>query len=570
MSGEGEGVRVRKRSSVGSVAGGGAGGMFHSGSGEDMKRTTRAASKRAAIDDAARAAFPSSGAQQAKKRAALANMSNTNNNNASLPSSRNSSPDLAVKKRAALANLSNHNTSIPGVRNSLQGAKANASTIGAAGKSKALGAVVPSRNGDPDSTTATKREKAAVAAPEKSLKATLPVVSAAVEERENRENVPPSLRGNVDSVSSGRHGVDVVVKVSNATANTMVVAPPAAEGRKPANAQSDIASLERKTLENLYISRNSKVNLRQGQQPDWSVSSQAGQDLVWPNGRESFTDIDCDHTDPQMCSIYAVDIYQHLRMQEVKRRPTTEFMEGLQQDINPSMRGILVDWLVEVAEEYKLVPDTLYLTVSYIDRFLSKNVVNRQRLQLLGVSCMLIAAKYEEICAPQVEEFCYITDNTYAREEVLEMERRVLTNLHFELTTPTTKSFLRRFIRASQAGTPELQLEFLGNYLAELTLVEYTFLHYLPSMVAASAVFVARLTIYGTSNPWTSTLRHYTGYRAADLKECVKEIHELQCNTRNCTLPAIREKYSQHKFKCVATLTAAGKIPLQCFEDDES
>lgn len=108
---------------------------------------------------------------------------------------------------------------------------------------------------------------------------------------------------------------------------------------------------------------------------------------------------------------------------QLKRRPATDFMESMQQDINSSMRGILIDWLVEVgisvcsshpfliyghepssdvglmpsaipqvAEEYKLVPDTLYLTVSYIDRFLSTNLVNRQRLQLLGVSCMLIAA----------------------------------------------------------------------------------------------------------------------------------------------------------------------------------
>jgi cyclin A len=70
-------------------------------------------------------------------------------------------------------------------------------------------------------------------------------------------------------------------------------------------------------------------------------------------------------------------------------------------------------------------------------------------LQLLGVSSMLIAAKYEEICTPQQEEFCYITDNTYQWEEVLEMERKVLRELKFELTTPTTKSFLRRFIRAA-------------------------------------------------------------------------------------------------------------------------
>ena len=75
-----------------------------------------------------------------------------------------------------------------------------------------------------------------------------------------------------------------------------------------------------------------------------------------------------------------------------KRRPLPDYIEKVQKDVSPNMRGILVDWLVEVAEEYKLVSDTLYLTVSYVDRFLSFNVLSRQRLQLLGVSAMLIAS----------------------------------------------------------------------------------------------------------------------------------------------------------------------------------
>ena len=68
------------------------------------------------------------------------------------------------------------------------------------------------------------------------------------------------------------------------------------------------------------------------------------------------------------------------------------YIEKVQKDVTVNMRGVLVDWLVEVAEEYKLLSDTLYLTISYIDRFLSVNLTNRQRLQLLGVSSMLIAS----------------------------------------------------------------------------------------------------------------------------------------------------------------------------------
>lgn len=74
------------------------------------------------------------------------------------------------------------------------------------------------------------------------------------------------------------------------------------------------------------------------------------------------------------------------------RRPLPDYIQKVQRDVNANMRGVLVDWLVEVAEEYKLVSDTLYFSVSYIDRFLSLNPLSRQRLQLLGVSSMLIAS----------------------------------------------------------------------------------------------------------------------------------------------------------------------------------
>ena len=121
-------------------------------------------------------------------------------------------------------------------------------------------------------------------------------------------------------------------------------------------------------------------------------------------------------------------------MRENEASSSAAYMEdGTQQDINSQMRSILVDWLVEVAEEYKLVSDTLYLSVNYIDRVLSKFQVQRSRLQLVGVSCMLVAAKYEEIYAPQVDEFVYITDNTYTRNEVIQMERKILDLLGFEL-----------------------------------------------------------------------------------------------------------------------------------------
>ncbi|XP_028802371.1 cyclin-A2-1-like [Neltuma alba] len=275
-------------------------------------------------------------------------------------------------------------------------------------------------------------------------------------------------------------------------------------------------------------------------------------------------DIDSELKDSQVWSLYAPDIYNNIRVTELERRPSTDYMEKLQQDINPNMRGILIDWLVEVSEEYRLVPDTLYLTVNLIDRFLSISLTTKQKLQLVGVACMLIASKYEEICAPRVEDFCFITDNTYTRDEVLKMESEVLNLLHFQLSVPTTKTFLRRYIQVAQCSykLPCVELEFLANYLAELTLVEYSFLKFLPSLVAASAIFLARWTLNQSEHPWSPTLEHYTSYKTPQLKASVLALEDLQLNTKSCSLNAIREKYRLQKFKRVAALSAKSVLPL--------
>ncbi|KAJ8762605.1 hypothetical protein K2173_008044 [Erythroxylum novogranatense] len=275
--------------------------------------------------------------------------------------------------------------------------------------------------------------------------------------------------------------------------------------------------------------------------------------------------------DPQMCESYVSDIYDYLHKMEVdpKRRPLPDYIEKVQIDVTPNMRGILMDWLVEVAEEYKLVSDTLYLTVNYIDRFLSLKALNRQKLQLLGVSSMLIASKYEEITPPNVEDFCYITDNTYTKQEVVKMESDILKTLKFELGNPTLKTFLRRFTRIAQEDceNASLQLEFLGYYLAELSLLDYNCVKILPSLVAASVIFVGRYILRPKKHPWNAVLQQHTRYKPADLKECVLIIHDLYLSRRGSGLQAVREKYKQHKFKFVASMPSPPEIPAAAFED---
>lgn len=97
------------------------------------------------------------------------------------------------------------------------------------------------------------------------------------------------------------------------------------------------------------------------------------------------------------------------------------------------MREILVDWLIEVHYKFKMVPETLYLTVNLIDRYLSLKTIRKDRLQLLGVTAMLVACKYEEIYPPTVKDFVYITDKAYSKEEILHMESTILVALDFEI-----------------------------------------------------------------------------------------------------------------------------------------
>ncbi|CAM0145521.1 unnamed protein product [Urochloa decumbens] len=356
-------------------------------------------------------------------------------------------------------------------------------------------------------------------------------------------------------VSPGRSGDSVSVDETMSTCDSMK----SPDIEYIDNGDSSIlASLQRRANEHLRISDDRDV-----EENKWKKNAPAPMEI------DRICDVDNDFEDPQLCPTLASDIYMHLREAETKKRPSTDFMETIQKDVNPSMRAILVDWLVEVAEEYRLVPDTLYLTVNYIDRYLSGNEINRQRLQLLGVACMLIAAKYEEICAPQVEEFCYITDNTYFRDEVLEMEASVLNYLKFEMTAPTAKCFLRRFARAAQAcdEDPALHLEFLANYITELSLLEYSLLSYPPSLIAASAIFLAKFVLQPTKYPWNSTLCHYTQYKASELCNCVKALHRLFSVGTGSNLPAIREKYSQHKYKFVAKKQCPTSIPTEFFRD---
>lgn len=255
---------------------------------------------------------------------------------------------------------------------------------------------------------------------------------------------------------------------------------------------------------------------------------------------------------------YAAEIHTYLREMEEKTRPKAGYMKK-QPDITTSMRAILVDWLVEVGEEYKLQNETLYLAVNYIDRFLSSMSVLRGKLQLVGTAAMLLASKFEEIYPPEVAEFVYITDDTYTKKQVLRMEHLVLKVLSFDLAAPTINQFLTQYVLNHSVSK---QVESLAMYLSELSLVDSEpFLKYLPSQTAAAAYILANHTVTGGS--WPKSLTEMSGYSLEDLMPCVEDLHKTYLNAPQHAQQSIREKYKGPKYHEVSLIEAPSKLLLK-------
>lgn len=255
---------------------------------------------------------------------------------------------------------------------------------------------------------------------------------------------------------------------------------------------------------------------------------------------------------------YADEIHTYLREMELKTRPKACYMKK-QPDITNSMRAILVDWLVEVGEEYKLQNETLYLAVNYIDRFLSSMSVLRGKLQLVGTAAMLLASKFEEIYPPEVAEFVYITDDTYTKKQVLKMEHLVLKVLSFDLAAPTINQFLTHYILNHSVTK---QVESLAMYLGELSLVDSDpFLKYLPSQMASAAYIVANHTVTGGS--WPKSLIEKTGYTLEDLMPCIEDLHKTYLNAAQHAQQSVREKYRGSKYHEVSAIEAPAKLLLK-------
>ena len=216
----------------------------------------------------------------------------------------------------------------------------------------------------------------------------------------------------------------------------------------------------------------------------------------------------------------------------------------------------MVDWLVETHQRFNYEPETLYLTVSLLDRYLAlnsgSNSIKRDDLGLAATAAFFIATKYEEVNPTEAPILIAITEPLMNGHTTLrEMEQRMLRSLDFRITVPTIHTFLVRYLRVSHA---DQEVASLACYIAEQCLQEYSMLKYLPSTIASCAVYLARKN--QNRNPWSATLFKYTDYTESALRPCLQDMSTIL--TAKSNLQAVKKKYGSQKYGGVANMTLEG------------
>lgn len=256
---------------------------------------------------------------------------------------------------------------------------------------------------------------------------------------------------------------------------------------------------------------------------------------------------DDDTYDIMMVSEDSKHIFKYMRKLELQFSPNPNYME-LQPHLKWSFRATLLDWLVKVHLRFQLLPETLYLTVNLIDRFLSLKVVTLNKFQLVGATALFIAAKYEEINCPTLNDIIYVLDGLYEKQEILDAERFMINSLEYEIGWPGPMSFLRRI---SKADDYEYNIRTLAKYLLEITIMDLSLAGAPASWLATGAYYLSKIIL--GDNSWSPKHVYYSEFTKDQLIPLVSVIID-NCKDPMTTHEAICEKYSSRRYQRSATL----------------
>ena len=280
---------------------------------------------------------------------------------------------------------------------------------------------------------------------------------------------------------------------------------------------------------------------------------------------------------PQYCDEYEQEILEHMIKSESLHQPNKDYMK-LQDSISEKMRAILIDWIIEVHFQFKLLPETLFITINIVDRYLSETKIKKEQLQLIGVTALLIACKYEEVLTPEIRDLEFITDNSFKKREILDTEHSILSSLQFSLTVITPTILLGRFADKIKKSYGDSQpnetlllwntLIFLAKYIIELQLAEYRMLQYTPSLLAAGSLYLSLKMMRALDKKkkqllpdWPSEMNKLIGRTEKDVRECAKDLCVILQNAEHSSLQAARKKYMLQEYQRVSLINVPDSGP---------
>ena len=280
--------------------------------------------------------------------------------------------------------------------------------------------------------------------------------------------------------------------------------------------------------------------------------------------------------------------FKFISKKDEETRPDPTYLERHgskqlpQEYINANMRSICCGWIVELSLEFNFQQETLMLAIRIFDRYLSLSTqpVSRKVLQLVAISSMLLASKMEEVVHPSVKDFSKMSADTFSPTDVKRMEVILLQTLEYRIHSPSIGSYVNIIREATQLRESTY---WMSCYLIELCSLHYQFLEFSPSLVACSAVYVARKlcsrnmplkesrhkgsgnTRRGSSSSspkeelfgWTKQLECLTGYASSQLQVCaglVTKLHAQACEQGGVDSPLtpLKDKYRMHSRSCVS------------------
>jgi hypothetical protein len=255
---------------------------------------------------------------------------------------------------------------------------------------------------------------------------------------------------------------------------------------------------------------------------------------------------------------YEEDILEFLKAKEKSVRISTGFPK--QSEITEAMRTILLDWISEVCEEYHLTNISFHLAISIIDRYMAiKHDIPRKNLQLIGITSVLIASKYEEMFPPSIDDFVYISDNSYTQKLIRDTEVQILQALKYEITYPTCANFADIYFDILDLT---IEQKNMANYVMRSSALYISGNMYLPSLVAAGSIFYAIRSIPGkTKGVWSAKMRALTGYSEEEVREVA--IRAALEWLKPAKVQAINLLYSRAKNSKVSTLPVVSETVLR-------